>query len=69
MYQIKIMKYRLHFGAVGNIAQGAVDQAEQVNNGAIKVKELSIVLSVCLILQNLLAEEIAATENDKVKQY
>ncbi|PQQ67695.1 methyl-accepting chemotaxis protein [Acetivibrio saccincola] len=51
--------------AVGNIAQGAVDQAEQVNNGAIKVKELSDCIERVFNSSNLLAEEIAATENYK----
>ena len=51
--------------AVDNIAQGAVDQAEQVNNGAIKVKELSDSIECVFNSSNLLAEEIAATENYK----
>lgn len=51
--------------AVGNIAQGAVDQADQINNGAIKVKELSDSIERVFNSSNLLAEEIAATENYK----
>jgi methyl-accepting chemotaxis protein len=51
--------------AVDNIAQGAVDQAEQVNNGTIKVKELSDSIECVFNSSNLLAEEIAATENYK----
>ncbi len=49
--------------AITNIAQGAVDQADQINNGAIKVKELSESIESVFNSSNLLADEITATES------
>jgi len=49
--------------AITNIAQGAVDQADQINNGAIKVRELSESIESVFNSSNLLSEEITATEN------
>jgi len=49
--------------SISNIAQGAVDQAEQISNGAIKVKELSETIESVFTSSNLLADEITATEN------
>ncbi|NLD46651.1 MAG: HAMP domain-containing protein [Clostridiaceae bacterium] len=49
--------------AINNIAQGAVDQAEQINNGVLKVKELSDSIESVFNSSDLLAVEITATEN------
>ena len=49
--------------AVSHIAQGAVDQAEQINSGAIKVRELSESIESVFNSSNILADEITATEN------
>lgn len=48
--------------AVNNIAQGAVEQAEQISNGVIKVKELSESIESVFKSSNILSEEITATE-------
>ena len=49
--------------AISNIAQGAIDQANQITNGAVKVKELAESIDNVLNSSNTLAVEIAATEN------
>lgn len=49
--------------AINNISQGAIDQAEQINNGVLKVKELSDSIESVYQSSDLLAAEIEATEN------
>lgn len=49
--------------AINNIAQGATDQAEQIGNGVVKVKELSESIESVFNSTNLLSAEITATEN------
>ncbi len=52
--------------AISNIANGAVEQANRVSDGAIKVKELSDSIESVINSSNILANEIKATENHQI---